>query len=102
MSFKINDDTHIYNAIVNSCKVAGFTMLESSSEHFNLQWTGYINPEDIYKLNKFQKSNHFPGSTQLGMKDLLWKNMNRLRLKFPKEFNITPMSFVLPEDIDEF
>ena len=102
MSFKISDDTHIYNALVNSCKCAGFCMLESTSDNFNLQWTGYINPEDIYFLNKFQKTNHFPGSTQLGMKDLFWQNINRLRVKFPKEFTISPLSYVLPEQEEEF
>lgn len=102
MSFKISDDTHIYNALVNSCKCAGFCMLESASVDFNLQWTGYINPEDILFLNKFQKTNHFPGSTQLGMKDLFWQNINRLRVKFPKEYNISPMSYVLSQEEEEF
>jgi hypothetical protein len=36
MSFKITDNTHIYNAVVNSCKCAGFTMLEHDSPYFNL------------------------------------------------------------------
>lgn len=37
MSFRISDSAHIYNAVVNSCKSAGFTMLESNNTHlFNL------------------------------------------------------------------
>ena len=36
------------------------------------------------------------------MKDLFWQNINRLRIKFPKEFNISPMSYVLSQDYDEF
>ena len=28
--------------------------------------------------------------------------MNRLRIKFPTEFGITPMSYVLPEDFEQF
>lgn len=106
MAFKIADNTHIYNALVNTCKVAGWTLIDTQSgpqaNQFNLQWTGYINYPDIRELNKFQKTNHFPGSTQLGRKDLLWRNMNRLRSKFPSEYAITPMSFVLPEDWEEF
>jgi hypothetical protein len=31
MAFKISDSTHIYNAVVNSCKTAGFAMLESEN-----------------------------------------------------------------------
>ena len=84
MSFKILDNTHIYNAVVNSCKFAGFALIEGqTNDMFNLQWTGYVLPPDIKDLNKYQKTNHFPGSTQLGRKDLLWRNMNRLRIKFP-------------------
>lgn len=101
MAFKIADNTHIYNAVVNSCKCAGWNMIENT-DMFNLQWTGYVMPIDIKDLNKYQKTNHFPGSTQLGRKDLLWRNMNRLRIKFPQEFSITPMSFILSDDWDQF
>ena len=102
MSFKISDTTHIYNAVVNTCKNAGFNMVEGVNNYFNLQWTGYITSEDIKTLNKYQKTNHFPGSSQLGRKDLLWRNMNRLRLKFPHDFILAPMSYLLGEDYDEF
>ena len=91
MSFRISDSTHIYNAVVNSCKSAGFTMIESNKSHlFNVQWTGYITANDIKHLNKYQKTNHFPGSSQLGRKDLLWRNMARMRSKFPQDFAIAP------------
>lgn len=64
MAFKIADNTHIYNAVVNSCKVAGFNMIEgASNDMYNLQWTGYVMPCDIKDMNKYQKTNHFPGST---------------------------------------
>jgi len=59
-------------------------------------------PPDIKDLNKFQKTNHFPGSTNLGRKDLLWRNMNRMRIKFPTEFSITPISYVLGDEYNEF
>ena len=38
MAFRISDSTHIYNAVVNSCKAAGFKMIESSKNAhlFNL------------------------------------------------------------------
>ena len=75
-------------------------MVETGNPYFNIQWTGYIGASDIKHLNKYQKSNHFPGSSQLGRKDLLWRNMNRLRLKFPSEFAIGPISYLLSEDMD--
>ena len=54
MSFRISEQTHIYNAVVTSCKNAGFIMIEKpASNFFNLQWTGYINSNDIKHLNKY-------------------------------------------------
>ena len=103
MAFRIAETTHVYNALVNTCKNAGFALAEGSTESFfNLQWTGYVTSKDIKDLNKFQKTNHFPGSNQLGRKDLLWNNMNRLETKFPSDFNLAPISFVLSEDFEAF
>jgi tubulin polyglutamylase TTLL4 len=59
-------------------------------------------PADIKDLNKYQKVNHFPGSNQLGRKDLLWRNLNRLRIKFPNEYSITPQSFFLSDEYEDF
>ena len=76
-------------------------MIEKGDD-FNLIWTGYTTIDDILALNKYQKINHFPNSVNLGRKDLLWRNIQRMILKFPQQFNICPYSWVLPEEIDEF
>ena len=101
MSFLISERTHIYNAVVNTMKSSGFDLLESGDD-YNLMWTGYTSVEDILKLNKYQKINHFPSSTNLGRKDLFWRNIFRMRLKYPKYFNIAPHSWVLPAEHMEF
>jgi len=36
MAFKIADNTHVYNALVNSCKSSGIVMLENNNPYFNL------------------------------------------------------------------
>lgn len=102
MSFRISDHTHIYNTVVNGCKGAGFIMMDKPSPYFNLQWTGYITSNDIKHLNKYQKTNHFPGSSQLGRKDLLWRNIYRLLIKHPSDYVISPMSYLLSEDYEAF
>jgi tubulin polyglutamylase TTLL4 len=61
MAFRINDSTHIYNAVVNSFKNGGFQLIDNSS-YFNVLWTSYTKPDDIRELNKYQRVNHFPGS----------------------------------------
>lgn len=100
-AFRINDSTHIYNAVVNSFKYAGFQMIENSN-YWNVLWSGYTKPEDIRELNKYQKVNHYPGSIQLGRKDLLWKNMSRMKQKHGREYDITPTTYLFPEDYDRF
>lgn len=69
---KIAESTHIYNSVVNSCKNAGFYLTDVGKD-WNLLWTGGTKTDDLRYMNKFQKMNHFPGSYQLGRKDLMWK-----------------------------
>lgn len=101
MSFHNSDRTHIYNAVVNTMKNGGFEMIERGDD-WNLIWTGYTQAEDILQLNKYQKVNHFANSVNLGRKDLLWKNVFAMRLKYPEYYNICPFSWVLPEQQFEF
>ena len=101
MAFLNSDRTHIYNAVVNTMKNGGFEMLERGDD-FNLLWTGYTQIQDILPLNRYQKINHFPNSTNLGRKDLCWNNVFRMKLKFPGHFGIMPQSWVLPEQTEQF
>lgn len=95
LSFQVSDSTHIYNVLVNSLKNGGFELLDSTSQ-WNILWTRYVEAGDVKKLNKYQKINHFPGSIHLSRKDYLWSCMHRFMDRFPREFNITPMTYVFP------
>lgn len=47
-----------------------------------------------------QKMNHFPGTFQIGRKDRLWRNLQKLTTKYGiKEFGIMPKTYVLPHDL---
>ena len=76
-------------------------MLDDSN-FWNILWTRYVYPDDVKKLNKYQKTNHFPNSIHLSRKDYLWKCMFKSYKKFPREFNITPVTYVFPEDDEKF
>jgi len=67
-----------------------------------LIWTGYTAVSDILALNKYQKINHFPESVNLGRKDMFWQNVLRMKTKLPRQFNVTPHSWILPKDYNEF
>lgn len=44
-----------------------------------------------------QKTNHFPGSQNLGRKDMLWRNISRMHRRFGRTYNITPQGYILPK-----
>lgn len=47
-----------------------------------------------------QKMNHFPGTFQIGRKDRLWRNLQKLSAKYGiSEFGIMPKTYVLPHDM---
>ncbi|RVE53358.1 hypothetical protein evm_001928 [Chilo suppressalis] len=47
-----------------------------------------------------QKMNHFPGTFQIGRKDRLWRNLQKLAAKYGvSEFGIMPKTYVLPHDM---
>ncbi|XP_041087353.1 tubulin polyglutamylase ttll6 [Polyodon spathula] len=53
-------------------------------------------------MKRYQKINHFPGMSEICRKDLLARNMNRMRKLFPKEYNIFPRTWCLPADYNDF
>mmetsp|Transcript_17365 Transcript_17365/g.16575 ORF Transcript_17365/g.16575 Transcript_17365/m.16575 type:complete len:80 (-) Transcript_17365:1152-1391(-) len=78
----MSDSTHIYNSVVNSLKTAGMKILGPNSDKWNVMWTGVVKPELLRECNKFQRINHYPNSFHLGRKDLMWKNIQRMKYKF--------------------
>ena len=86
--FKITESTHIYNCVVNSLKMAGFSA--SVGQKWNILWTGMIRPNRVKHVNEFQRINHFAGSWSLGRKDNMWRNIQRMRRLHGKVYDICP------------
>ena len=62
---------HVINIVF---EYAGF--IRTSTTDWNGFWgKGII--EGLKDMNKYQKSNHFPGCWNLGRKDLLWMKISR-------------------------
>jgi hypothetical protein len=53
MGFKIHESTHIYNSVVNTCKLGGCRLIAPSSGKWNIQWTGNVKPEYLKEVSKF-------------------------------------------------
>lgn len=68
------------------------------NENFNLLWTGlHMKPDILRALKPYQRVNHFPRSYELTRKDRLYKNIEKMQhLRGMKNFDIVPLSFMLP------
>jgi hypothetical protein len=62
LGFKVHDNTHIYNSVVNTMKAAGVRIVPPNSSQYNVIWTGMCKNEQLKIATKYQKINHFPQS----------------------------------------
>ena len=71
-----------------------------ANEPWTIAWSsGHIKLSTYEKLSKYQKMNHFPRSNELTRKDLLYKNLSKLKELFPgTKFDFLPESFILPNE----
>ncbi|CAH1407878.1 unnamed protein product [Nezara viridula] len=71
--------------------------MRESQENWNVLWSDYIvTCERIKNLRRYQKINHFPGMAEICRKDLLARNLNRMSKLFPKDYDFSPRTWLLP------
>ena len=79
----------------------GWRCTIDENEEYNLLWNdSYVPFDTIAALNKYQKTNHFPGMSELAKKNLLAKNLNRIAKALPGEFGFVPPTFILPGEAE--
>jgi len=98
MYFSHKTDTHEYNAVLNTFRHAGLRRTGVNSGKWAVCWGSHPKTEQLRSFHAFQKTNHFPGSWQLGRKDMMWRNIRKMQRQWPDHFDITPPSYVLPDD----
>ena len=90
-----------YDVVAQAARALGWRCTIDDSEEFNLLWNdSYVPFDTIAALNKYQKTNHFPGMSELAKKNLLAKNLNRIAKALPGEFNFVPPTFILPGEVE--
>jgi hypothetical protein len=102
LGFKVTETTHIYNSVVNSMKVNGVRIVAPNTSKWNVMWTGVTRNDYLKDASKYQKINHYPQSFQIGRKDLMYKNIVRLKRIYANEFNFCPKTYILPDDYRQF
>ncbi|OQS07412.1 tubulin-tyrosine ligase family [Thraustotheca clavata] len=83
---------YLYNAVKNVLHTNQATKTTKSS--WNLFWGRHLEPSQLGRLLPGQKTNHFPGSLELGRKDKLCGNILRLQRRFGSFFNIIPVTYI--------
>ena len=59
-------------------------------------------PEQLSKLQNYQRINHYPGMYQLARKNNLCRNLQRMQRVFKDDYNIFPKTWVLPQESADF
>ena len=98
LTYKISENFQ-YPCILKILKSAGFSQSETT---YNMNIEGITKGRTFMNLLTYQKTNHFPGSSCLGRKDSMWKNLERMQALYPTSFNFCPATYLLPEDYRKF
>jgi len=85
-------------ALTKTCERAGLCRAEDEQTEWSLLWTSQVTSELLSTMTKAQRVNHFPGSENLGRKDLLIRHLSRLQRHFGHDCKVAPTGFVLPKD----
>ena len=101
---RMNYFGNIPKCIIQACSKGNLTMIKNF-ETCNLIWK-LLTFDKMRLLTKnlfpYQKFNHFPCTYQLGRKDNLFKHYKHFKRLFPDLYNYMPMTFILPNDSDNF
>eukprot|EP00762_Andalucia_godoyi_P000091 ANDGO_02429.mRNA.1 hypothetical protein len=88
------------------CELLGWQMFDETKDHeqtWNLWWkTARFTKSQISSCNPFQRINHFPGTIEITRKDLLHRNMRKMKGIYGAIAEFVPESYVLPKDYSKF
>lgn len=102
MYYAHTDKVHEYNAVINILRHGGLYRLRPDSQRWALLWSNQPTADTLHSLRPCQRTNHFAGSHHLGRKDLLWRNIARMKQRHGERYEITPDVFILPREMDGF
>jgi Tubulin-tyrosine ligase family len=97
--FKISNAVR-YAAVLGAFKAGGF--VETESNNWNVLWSPPIKSETLKGFTKYQKCNHFPSAWQLGRKDNLWMNFQKMKRLYGNDYDFCPQTYIFPDDYNRF
>ncbi|KAL4499341.1 hypothetical protein ABPG72_006927 [Tetrahymena utriculariae] len=76
---------------------------DMESMDFDIFWTdNAVQPEQLGRMQPYQKINHFPGMFSLARKNHLARNLMKMRKQFPDQYKFFPQTWLLPAEYNEF
>ena len=101
---RINKYGGMPKCIIDTCSKGNISLIKNE-DNCNIIWK-LLPPgkmrDLIRKLGKNQKFNHFPSTYQIGLKDNMYKHYKIYKRLFPKLYNFTPDTYILPNDAEIF
>eukprot|EP01012_Entosiphon_sulcatum_P031787 TRINITY_DN40498_c0_g1_i1.p1 TRINITY_DN40498_c0_g1~~TRINITY_DN40498_c0_g1_i1.p1 ORF type:complete len:801 (-),score=75.10 TRINITY_DN40498_c0_g1_i1:22-2397(-) len=95
--FKLGEGAVPFRTVLLTFQLSGFQ--QTDDDRWNVLWAKRVSSETFESIHEFQRVNHFPGTWGIGRKDLLARNLYRMRRKFGEEaYCFFPPTYVLPED----
>lgn len=84
-------------------KIFKWKLSYDNEAEWDILWTdNAVQPEQLAKMQHFQKINHFPGMYSLARKNHLGRNLMRMRKQFPDHFKFFPPTWLLPAEFGDF
>ncbi len=85
-----------------TANLSGYDVADESEENWDLCWSDLsVNIERVSKLRRFQRLNHFCSMLEICRKAALSRHMQKMALKLPQEYSFHPVSFNLPDQLEE-
>ncbi|KAL4454548.1 hypothetical protein ABPG74_021753 [Tetrahymena malaccensis] len=76
---------------------------DMESMDFDVFWTdNAVQPEQLGRMQPYQKINHFPGMFSLARKNHLARNLMKMRKQFPDQYKFFPQTWLLPAEYNDF
>ena len=91
-----------YDCVIRAARDRGWRIVEEE-EGAHVFWVDVSGVLDrLGKLKRWQRMNHFPGMSNVARKNRLAQNLEKMRKAFPKDFNFSPRTWVLPLELSDF
>jgi len=89
-----------YEVIREQAKGLGWRLLRGAGT-VDIVWRDLWMEPGMFKFYKmYQKVNHFPAMAELARKTNLGRNLKRMKKLFPVEYDMFPMTYILPAEYD--